>query len=83
MKHKKKSPVDTTALSKKYKCDVDKIVRAWKKEINDHELSKKLGINMLKLVQIRQEIATIHERERQRNLQKNFSTKTSLLFKPW
>ncbi|MGI6588060.1 MAG: hypothetical protein ACOX2N_04660 [Peptococcia bacterium] len=83
MKHKKKNPVDTTALSKKYKCDVNKIIRAWKKEITDHELSKKLGINKLKLMQIRQEIASIHERERQRSLQKKFSTKTSLLFKPW
>lgn len=79
---KKKKLVDTIALSQKYKCDVNKIIRAWKREISDRELSQKTGINKLKLMQIRQEITIIHERERHRQLQKSFSTKTSLLFRP-
>ncbi|MDD2433424.1 MAG: hypothetical protein PHX01_07045 [Clostridia bacterium] len=82
MQQKEKNPVDVAALSKKYKCDVKKIIRAWKNEKGDYELTKVLGINMLKLMQIRQEIATAYEKKRQKNLQKSFSTKSSFLFKP-
>lgn len=83
MRQKKKSPVNTMALSKKYKCDVNRIIRAWKNEKTDYELSQALGINMFKLMQIRQEITTAHEKERQQNQKRNLSAKTSLLFKPW
>lgn len=72
--------IDTTALSKKYKCDIPKIITAWKKGINDQELSRLIGINKLKLNQIRQEITLLHERERQRR--QNFSGKTSLFIEP-
>ncbi|HHZ16306.1 MAG TPA: hypothetical protein PLJ33_03350 [Peptococcaceae bacterium] len=81
MLRKKKSPINPVALSKKYKCDVGKIIRAWKNGKNDLELSKMLGINMYKLVQIRQDITYAHEKARQ-NEKKNASFKTSLLLKP-
>lgn len=83
MLQNKKDPVDVAALSKKYKCDVKRIIRAWKNGKNDYELSQTLGIDMLKIMQIRQEIAYIHEKARQQSLKTNFTTKTSQLFKPW
>jgi len=67
MAQKKKGPVDTKALSKKYKCDINKIIKAWKNGKNDYELSQVLGINMVKLTQIRQDITSAHEKERQLN----------------
>ncbi|PKM87142.1 MAG: hypothetical protein CVU87_10255 [Firmicutes bacterium HGW-Firmicutes-12] len=63
-----KSQINTTALSKKYKCDVNRIIRLWKKERNDFEVSQSLGIDAIKLLQIRQEIAYLYERERQKRL---------------
>jgi hypothetical protein len=45
MQHRSKSLVDTAALSKKYKCDINKIIRAWKNGKNDFELSKD-SVNM-------------------------------------
>jgi flagellar basal body-associated protein FliL len=83
MRQRKQNPVDIAALSKKYKCDVKRIIRAWKNEKNDSELSQALGINVLKLTQIRQDIATAHTKERQRHQKKSSAAKTSLLFKPW
>lgn len=79
MRQKKKSPVDTVALSKKYKCDINKIIRAWKNEKNDYELSQTLGINIIKLMQIRQEIATAHEKERQLNRKNNYRSNKTLI----
>ncbi|HHX96742.1 MAG TPA: hypothetical protein GX687_04685 [Clostridia bacterium] len=66
--------IDITALSKKYKCDVHKIIRAWKKDIEDHELSLITGIDEFKLNQIRQEITLYHERERQYRFTSRYST---------
>jgi hypothetical protein len=66
MSAKNKSPVDTPALSRKYKCDINRIIRSWKKGKTDMEISKVMGIDVIKVFQIRQEIAAIHERERQR-----------------
>ena len=65
MLRKQKGPVNSTELSKKYKGDIDRIIRAWKNGINDVELSRTLGINMHKLVQIRQDITYAHEKARQ------------------
>ena len=70
MLRKKKSPVDTVALSKKYKCDINRIIRAWKSGKNDYDLSQALGINTIKLMQIRQDIAAVHEKERQQTYKK-------------
>jgi len=82
MPRKKNNPVNPVALSKKYKCDINKIIRAWKNGKNDYELSNALGISTYKLIQIRQEITCAHEKERQKQ-KKSVSPKTSLLFKPW
>lgn len=81
MLRKKKSPVNSAALTKKYKCDIDKIIRAWKNGKSDVELSKMLGIDMYKLGQIRQDITYAHEKARQ-NGKKESSLKNSLLLKP-
>jgi hypothetical protein len=83
MQHRSKGPVDTAALSKKYKCDINKIIKAWKNGKNDFELSNTLGIDTIKLMQIRQDIAFIHEKHRQQRLKNNYPSKTSILFKPW
>jgi len=81
MLRKKKSPVNSTELSKKYKCDIERIIRAWKNGKNDVELSRTLGINMYKLVQIRQDITYAHEKARQQEKRELSRTK-SLVFKP-
>ncbi len=77
-----KDPVNIPALSKKYKCDVKKIIRSWKKDKGDFEISKTLGIDMLKIVQLRQEIGGIYERERQKQLKKTFPSKSFFTSKP-
>lgn len=59
-----KNPINAAALSKKYKCDVGKLIRWWKMERNDFEIAGKLGIDTLKLLQIRQEITHLCEKER-------------------
>ena len=81
MLQKKKTPVDTIALSKKYKCDINRIIRAWKSGKNDYELSQTLGVNTIKLMQIRQEITSTHEKERQQNRKKFYSAKSTPLIK--
>lgn len=70
---KTKNSVNTVILSKKYKCDVKKLIRYWKNEKSDFEISQALGINMMKLLQIRQEIADFHEKERQQRLKRGLS----------
>lgn len=64
----KKPQLNTTALSKKYKCDVNRIVRLWKKDKSDFEISQSLSIDSIKLLQLRQEIAYLCEKERQQRL---------------
>ncbi|MDX9872476.1 MAG: hypothetical protein RBT41_08665 [Clostridia bacterium] len=63
-----KPQLNTTSLSKKYKCDVNKVIRSWKNEKSDFEISQNLGIDSVKLLQIRQEIAYLCEKERQQRL---------------
>lgn len=82
MRRKEKDPIDATALSKKYKCDIKRIIRAWKNGKNDYELSQTLGIDMLKIMQIRQEITYTHEKARHQKLKNDFVVTTSELFKP-
>lgn len=62
---KAKLPFNPAALSKKYKCDVGRLVRSWKRGKSDFEISQSLGIDMIKVMQIRQEIAYLCEKERQ------------------
>lgn len=65
MAHKSQTTINTAALSKKYKCDVNRLIRLWKKGKTDFEISQSLGIDILKIMQVRQEITFLHERDRQ------------------
>jgi hypothetical protein len=69
-----KAKVNTTALSKKYKCDVNRIIRLWKNEKSDFEISQSLSIDTIKLQQIRQEIAHLYEKERQKRFKDTHPT---------
>ncbi len=66
MIEKAKTPLNATALSKKYKCDVNRLIRSWKKGKTDFEIASSLGIDMLTILQVRREITCICEKERQR-----------------
>jgi len=59
-----KSPVDIKKLSKKYKIDINKVINGWKAEKSDTEISQTLHIDLLKLLQIRQEIEEVHLQNR-------------------
>ena len=60
----RKNPVDIKKLSKKYKVDVGKVIRAWKNNKNDLEISEALNIDMLKIFQIRQDVEGAHNQAR-------------------
>lgn len=60
----RKNPVDIKKLSKKYKVDVGKVIRAWKNNKNDLEISEALNIDMLKIFQIRQDVEEAHTQAR-------------------
>lgn len=60
----KKNPVDVKGLSKKYKVDINKIIHSWKADKSDTEISQALNIDLLKLLQIRQEVEDAHLKER-------------------
>lgn len=78
-----KKLIDTSALSKKYKCNVPRIIRAWKKGTKDQEIAREIGIAPPILLQIRQEITLVHERERYHKLPPNLTNKTSFFLRPW
>lgn len=69
-KRAKNEPVDVTALTKKYKCDINKVIRAWKADRSDAEISCSLGIDLLKLMQIRQDIEHAHLKDRQAKIKR-------------
>jgi hypothetical protein len=60
----KKVVIDPEKLSKKYKFNVSKVIRAWKKGLSDLEISTDLGINFLMLKQLRFEVESEHMRAR-------------------
>ncbi len=60
----RKNPVDIKKLSKKYKVDVGKVIRAWKNNKNDLEISEALNIDMLKIFKIRQDVEEAHNQAR-------------------
>ena len=70
---KEKKPLNLTALSKKYKCDVNRLVRCWKKGETDFEIANSLGIDILTILQVRREITCICEKERQKTQKAHFS----------
>lgn len=59
-----KSPVDVKKLTKKYKVDVNKVIKGWKADKTDTEISQALNVDLLKLLQLRQEIEEVHLKER-------------------
>lgn len=76
MTSKEKNPVNAAVLSKKYKCDVNRLIRNWKTGRTDFEIASSLGIDILTIMQVRREIASIFERERQRTKKSHFTIST-------
>ncbi|MFZ5944524.1 MAG: hypothetical protein ACOYVD_10460 [Bacillota bacterium] len=60
----KQNPVDVKKLSKKYKVDINKVISGWKADKSDTEISEALNIDLLKLLQIRQEVEDAHLKQR-------------------
>lgn len=82
LKRNNDSKLNTRTLSSKYKCDVNKIISLFKKDKNDYEISCSLGIDVLKVIQVRQDIAAFYERERQQRLKKNKNSTNFFTVKP-
>jgi len=51
-------------LSKKYHTNVNKLIRAWKKGLNDLEIARVTGIDPVTLQKIREDIELLHRRLR-------------------
>lgn len=60
----KKQIIDPEKLSKKYKFNVNKVIKAWKKGLSDLEVSASLGIDFFLLKQLRSEVESEHMRAR-------------------
>jgi len=56
--------LDEKTLSKKYRTDVNRLIRAWKKGLSDQEISFRTGIKPSILRLIRQDIELEHRRHR-------------------
>ncbi|MBF7084164.1 hypothetical protein IT084_14430 [Desulfallas sp. Bu1-1] len=56
--------IDIKALSRKYRTNVARLIRAWKKGLSDLELSRRTGINVATLYRIRSDIELTHRRAR-------------------
>ena len=52
--------IDEKSLSKKYRTNVIKLIRAWKKGFTDLEISRETGINPIKLQRIKTDIEMAH-----------------------
>lgn len=55
---------DEKALSKKYRTDVGRLIRAWKNGLSDQEITSKTGIKPSTLFLIKQDIELAHRRFR-------------------
>ncbi len=55
---------DEKALSKKYRTNVGKLIRAWKIGLSDHEISAKTGVSPSTLYLIRQDLELTHRCKR-------------------
>lgn len=82
MTQKIKVALNTAALSKKYKCDVNRLIRLWKKGRSDFEISHNIGVDVMKILQVRQEITYLHERERQQKGRLNVEQRTIFTHNP-
>ncbi len=61
---KKSVVMDSEKLSKRYKFNVSKVIRSWKKGYSDLEISANLGIDFFMLKQLRYELESEHMRSR-------------------
>ncbi|MFZ5642785.1 MAG: hypothetical protein ACOY46_04235 [Bacillota bacterium] len=57
--------IDEKSLCKKYRTNVAKLIRAWKKGLSDMEISRETGIDPVKLQHIKADIEIAHRRLRQ------------------
>jgi hypothetical protein len=56
--------LDEKTLSKKYRTDVNRLIRAWKKGLSDQEISFRTGVKPSILQLIKQDIELDHRRHR-------------------
>jgi len=56
--------IDEKALSKKYRTDVSRLIRAWKRGLSDQEITERTGIKPSTLYLIKQDIELAHRRIR-------------------
>ena len=56
--------IDTKKISKKYRTNVPRLIRAWKKGISDPDISRYTGIQVTTLYQIRNDLELAHRRAR-------------------
>lgn len=59
-----KLEVDTKKLSQKYRTNVPRLIRAWKKGISDPEISRYTGLHVSTLHQIKGDLELAHRRAR-------------------
>lgn len=58
------SKINEKELCRKYRTNVRRIIHAWKKGLNDFEISRATGIDPATLQQIREDIELAHRRLR-------------------
>ncbi len=63
--------IDTKKLSRKYRTNVPRLIRAWKKGVSDPEISRHTGIHVTTLYQIKNDIQLAHRRARLAQKRKN------------
>jgi hypothetical protein len=56
--------IDSKFLSKKYKTDVKRVVSSMKSGFTDFEISRRLGIDICQLAQLRYDIELAHQRHK-------------------
>lgn len=56
--------IDEKYLCKKYRTNVARLIRSWKKGLSDMEIARETGVDLLKLQQIKNEIEIAHRRLR-------------------
>ena len=56
--------INTQKISQKYRTNVPRLIRAWKKGISDPEIAQHTGVNMTTLHQIKNELELAHRRVR-------------------
>jgi hypothetical protein len=57
--------IDEKSLCKKYRTNVARLIRAWKKGLSDTEIAQETGISPAKLLHIKADIEMAHRRLRQ------------------